>query len=79
MRGRNLLMLTALVAVLAGYIWFFERHQPTSDEASQLAKKLFPEPKKPDIQMPMLSCGSDGASVYPASVSAHGLRGGGYT
>lgn len=42
MRGRNLLLLAAVVVILGGYILLFERHQPTSDEARRSADRVFP-------------------------------------
>jgi len=43
MRSKNLVILTAIVLVVAAYIFLFERHQPTSDEARKNAEKIFPD------------------------------------
>jgi hypothetical protein len=40
MRPRTLLVLTVLVAALGAFIWFFERKQPTTDEAKAEEKKV---------------------------------------
>ena len=40
MRPRSLLVLTAVVLALAAFVWFFERKQPTTDEAKAEEKKV---------------------------------------
>jgi hypothetical protein len=40
MRGKNLIILAAIVVAVGLYIILFERQQPTSDEASQAAEKV---------------------------------------
>ena len=40
MRNRNLIILAAVVLAVAAYIFFFERHQPTSEEARDRAEKV---------------------------------------
>ena len=42
MKTKNLVILAAIVLVVAAYIFLFERHQPTSDEARKNAEKIFP-------------------------------------
>ncbi len=49
MRTRNLIILTAVVIGLAAFIWFYERHQPTSDEARERADKVFPSLERDDV------------------------------
>jgi uncharacterized protein DUF4340 len=39
-RPRTLLVLFALVAVLGGFIWFYERKLPSTDERAEQAKKV---------------------------------------
>jgi hypothetical protein len=43
MKPRNLIVLTVIVAAVAAYIYFYERHQLTSDEARERAEKVFPD------------------------------------
>jgi hypothetical protein len=43
MRNKNLFILAVVVAVVGAYIFFFERHQPTSEEARTRAEKVFPD------------------------------------
>ena len=40
MRNKNLIILAAVVLVVAAYIFLFERHQPTSEEARDRAEKV---------------------------------------
>ncbi len=40
MRNRNLIILAAVVLAVAAYIFLFERHQPTSEEARDRAEKV---------------------------------------
>ena len=40
MKSKNLLILAAIVLVVAAYVFFFERHQPTSEEARDRAEKV---------------------------------------
>ncbi len=41
MKSKNLIILAAIVILVGAYIFFFERHQPTSDEARRDADKVF--------------------------------------
>ncbi len=41
MKGKSLVILACAVLVLGAFIWFFERHQPTSDEARTQAGRIF--------------------------------------
>lgn len=43
MKPRNLIVLAVVVAAVGAYIFFYERHQPTSDEARERAEKVFPD------------------------------------
>ncbi|MFV2072716.1 MAG: DUF4340 domain-containing protein [Thermoanaerobaculales bacterium] len=43
MKTKNLMILAAIVLVVAAYVFLFERHQPTSEEARKNAEKVFPE------------------------------------
>ncbi len=49
MKSRNLIILALVVAAVAGYIFFHERHQMTSDEQRERAGKVFPELDRDDI------------------------------
>lgn len=40
MKGKNLTILVAVVVAVAAYIFFFERHRPTTDEADAQAEKV---------------------------------------
>jgi len=40
MKTKNLVILAAIVLVVAAYVFFFERHQPTSEEARDRAEKV---------------------------------------
>jgi hypothetical protein len=42
MSNRSLVILAALVLGLGAFIWFYERHQPKTDERATMAKKIFP-------------------------------------
>jgi len=42
MNSRNLIILALIVAGVAAYIFFYERHQLTSDEARERAERVFP-------------------------------------
>lgn len=42
MKGRNLLILTVVVAALAAWVLLYERHEPSTDEARERADKVFP-------------------------------------
>lgn len=50
MKPRNLIILTLIVAAVAGYIFFYERHQLTSDEARERADKVFPDFDRDAVQ-----------------------------
>ena len=43
MRSRNLIILAVVVVALGAFIFFVERHQPTTDEAVERADRVFPE------------------------------------
>ena len=43
MKTRNLVILAVVVAAMAAYIYFVERHQPTSEEARERADKVLPD------------------------------------
>lgn len=43
MRSRNLIILTAVVAALGAFIYFVERHQPTTEERIERADRVFPD------------------------------------
>ena len=43
MRNKNLIILAAVVLAVGAYIFFFERHQPTSEEARDRAEKVLPD------------------------------------
>lgn len=43
MKGRNLLILAALVLAVAAYIFLVERHRPSSDEAEEQAQAVIPD------------------------------------
>jgi hypothetical protein len=43
MKPRNLIILALVVAAVGAYIFLYERHQPTSDEARERANKVFPD------------------------------------
>ncbi len=43
MKPRNLIILAAIVLAVAAYVFLFERHQPTTEEAKQQAEKLLPD------------------------------------
>ena len=43
MRSRNLIILVAVVVAVGAFIFFVERHQPTTDEVEQRADRVFPE------------------------------------
>jgi hypothetical protein len=43
MKPRNLIILSLVVAAVGAYIYFYERHRPTSDEARARANKVFPD------------------------------------
>jgi hypothetical protein len=42
MKTRNLIVLAAVVLAVGAYILFYERHQPTTEEARERADKVFP-------------------------------------
>ncbi len=43
MRSRNLIILAVVVAVVGAYVFFYERHQMTTEEKQERADKVFPE------------------------------------
>lgn len=42
MRARTVLVLTVVVAILAAFIWFFERDLPSSEERAERSRKVLP-------------------------------------
>ena len=50
MSNRSFIVLAAAVLVLGAFIWFFERHEPTTDEAEQQENKVFSNLTADDIQ-----------------------------
>jgi hypothetical protein len=50
MKSRNLIILTVLVIVVGGFIWFYERHQPTTEEARERQDRVFPTFEGDDIR-----------------------------
>jgi uncharacterized membrane protein len=51
MKGKNLAILAAIVVVVLAYILLFERHQSTSDEASQAAEKVLRHFDRDDVEV----------------------------
>ena len=49
MKPRNLIILALVVAADGAYIFLYERHQPTSDEARERAEKVFPDLERDSI------------------------------
>lgn len=49
MRTGRLLLLALVVVALGAYIWFAERHAPTTDEARANADKVFPKLDQDDV------------------------------
>jgi hypothetical protein len=49
MRNRNLIVLAVIVVALGAYIYFHERHQPTTEERRAKADTLFPDLKRDDV------------------------------
>lgn len=43
MKPKSLAVLAGVVLALGAFIWFFERHQPSTDEARRTADRLFPD------------------------------------
>lgn len=50
MKPRNLIILAVIVVAVAAYIFFYERHQLTSDEARERAAKVFPDFDQDTVQ-----------------------------
>jgi len=50
MSNRSLVLLAAAVVFLGLFIWFFERHEPTTEEASAQEKKVYPDLENEDIR-----------------------------
>jgi hypothetical protein len=50
MRPWRLIALAVVVLALGGYIWFVERHQPTTEERQERADKVFPELKQDAVR-----------------------------
>ncbi len=55
MKGKNLIILAAVVIVVFAYIILFERHRPTSDEASQAAEKVLRDFERDDVEAIVLT------------------------
>ena len=49
MRGKNLIVLAAIVIAVGLYIMLFERHRPTSDEATKAAEKVLLDFERDDV------------------------------
>lgn len=49
MKGKSLGILAAVVILLGAFIWFFERHQPTSDEARAYEARIFGHLNEDDV------------------------------
>lgn len=59
MRGKTLLILSVLVVVLGTFIWFWERHQPTTEESKEAAEKVLPGLKKDEVRSIAIQRGED--------------------
>ncbi len=59
MRGRRLMVLALVVVALGAYIWFYERHQPTTGEVKERADKLLPELEKDQVKTIDITRGRD--------------------
>ena len=55
MKTKNLAILAAVVFALLAYIFLFERHQPTSDEARRDADKVFRGLEQDDVTGVLIS------------------------
>jgi hypothetical protein len=49
MRSRNLIILALVVVALGAYIYFHERHQPTTEERRQQADTVFPDLDRDEV------------------------------
>jgi hypothetical protein len=49
MKAKTLLILAGVVLVLGAFIWFFERHEPTSDEARSRESQVFAGLNEKDV------------------------------
>lgn len=49
MKGKSLVILAGAVLVLGAFIWFFERHQPTSEEARAQEGRIFGSLNEDDV------------------------------
>ncbi len=49
MKSKNLIILAAIVVLLGAYLFFFERHRPTTDEARRDADKVFRGLEQDDV------------------------------
>ncbi len=59
MRGKSLLILSVLVVVLGAFIWFYERHQPTTEESKEAAEKVLPGLKQDEVRSIAIQRGED--------------------
>ena len=50
MKTKNLVILAAVVIAVGAYVFLFERHQPTSEEAQQEADKVLQDFDSDDVQ-----------------------------
>ena len=66
MKGKNLAILAAIVCAVLAYILLFERHRPTSDEASQAAEKVLRGFERDDVETLSLERGDQ----QPAHLAA---------
>jgi hypothetical protein len=48
-KGKNLLVLAAIVLAVGAYIFLFERHQPSTGEAAKQAEKVLPDLASEDV------------------------------
>ncbi len=62
MKSKNLIILAAVVAVFAAYIFFFERHRPTSDESRRDADKVLLGLERDDV-VGVLVIGPEGSGA----------------
>jgi hypothetical protein len=58
MKTKNLVILAAVVLAVAAYVFFFERHQPTSEEAQQEAEKVLRDFDRDDVQTIVIEGGA---------------------
>lgn len=59
MKTRNLIILAAVVIAVLAYILLFERHRPTSEEATQAAEKVLQDFERDDVVGIVIDRGGD--------------------